>query len=370
MSVAQYAGWWRDRRGAGGSAGELLYLKDWHFVAQWPDYRAYTCPALFSDDWLNLWLDAGGSGHLGDGVATSDYRFVYLGPAGSSTPLHADVLRSHSWSANLAGRKRWRLLPPGDAHLARAAAGPAVAHDFFADLDLDLDGPGADAGGGRRFPGLAEARLKATEVVQLPGEALFVPSGHWHTVDNLDDCVSINHNWVSRQAAFATWAHLREERAGAAAAIADCAPLCGAFELEWLAQRNAALNCALSYASFGAMLRCAADDASTALAAGGGRPLGGFPAGALSPEETVAEAGARLRAAHALLGELYREQAALNAACAQAAAGAKARAGAGMGAGEQEALPPDYRAQLLAGEAASREGLGRAEAALAAAGLL
>ena len=31
---------------------------------------------------------------------------------GTSTPLHADVLRSYSWSANIAGRKLWRLLPP------------------------------------------------------------------------------------------------------------------------------------------------------------------------------------------------------------------------------------------------------------------
>lgn len=40
-------------------------------------------------------------------VSEADYRFVYCGPAGSWTPLHSDVLRSYSWSANVAGRKRW-----------------------------------------------------------------------------------------------------------------------------------------------------------------------------------------------------------------------------------------------------------------------
>ena len=30
----------------------------------------------------------------------------------SWTPLHADVLRSYSWSTNVAVRKRWKLLPP------------------------------------------------------------------------------------------------------------------------------------------------------------------------------------------------------------------------------------------------------------------
>lgn len=49
------------------------------------------------------------------GVECADYRFVYMGPAGSWTPCHADVLRSYSWSANVCGRKRWRLLPPDQA---------------------------------------------------------------------------------------------------------------------------------------------------------------------------------------------------------------------------------------------------------------
>ena len=30
------------------------------------------------------------------------------------TPFHSDVLRSHSWSANICGSKRWIFFPPGD----------------------------------------------------------------------------------------------------------------------------------------------------------------------------------------------------------------------------------------------------------------
>jgi hypothetical protein len=48
-------------------------------------------------------------------VECADYRFVYMGPAGSWTPCHADVLRSYSWSVNVCGRKRWLLLPPEQA---------------------------------------------------------------------------------------------------------------------------------------------------------------------------------------------------------------------------------------------------------------
>lgn len=45
-------------------------------------------------------------------TSTSDFRFTYLGPAGTYTPLHRDVYSSYSWSANIAGRKLWWLFPP------------------------------------------------------------------------------------------------------------------------------------------------------------------------------------------------------------------------------------------------------------------
>lgn len=37
--------------------------------------------------------------------------------AGSWTPLHADVFRSYSWSANVCGKKRWFFLDPSQCHL-------------------------------------------------------------------------------------------------------------------------------------------------------------------------------------------------------------------------------------------------------------
>jgi hypothetical protein len=115
--------------------------------------QLYEVPPWFTDDWLNKYYDgllaaqrgnhvdddsvmdaslpheqeeqgeadiddapdsnmcSGSTSSQGQGpgqevAEVADYRFVYLGPAGSWTPLHSDVLRSHSWSANVAGRKR------------------------------------------------------------------------------------------------------------------------------------------------------------------------------------------------------------------------------------------------------------------------
>lgn len=36
---------------------------------------------------------------------------------GSWTPLHADVFRSYSWSANVCGKKHWLFLSPSQSHL-------------------------------------------------------------------------------------------------------------------------------------------------------------------------------------------------------------------------------------------------------------
>lgn len=49
---------------------------------------------------------------------------------GTWTPLHADVLRSYSWSTNVVGRKRWLLLPPCHTHLLYDRFGQHMAPDF------------------------------------------------------------------------------------------------------------------------------------------------------------------------------------------------------------------------------------------------
>lgn len=95
---------------------------------------------------------------------------------GSGTPLHTDVFKSFSWSANVVGRKHWRLLPPQHAHLLLGRGGRDPPWDFSASEDEEEEVAGAAA-----FPGLPEARRHLVTLVQQPGEALFVPSGWFHT---------------------------------------------------------------------------------------------------------------------------------------------------------------------------------------------
>ncbi len=53
-----------------------------------------------------------------------------------------------------------------------------------------------------------------------------MPSGWHHTVTNLEDTLSINHNWLNGFNLHRGWALLRREHAEAAAAIEDCRCAC------------------------------------------------------------------------------------------------------------------------------------------------
>ena len=130
------------------------------------------------------------------------YKFVYLGPAGTTTRLHADVLWSFSWSTNVCGRKKWYLIPPQHTHLLYDCFGIHLASHLHADWENGLD---------VFFPGLAKAREHVIEVVQEAGETMFVPSGWHHTVENLEPTLSINHNWLNGANIHWSWQKLRTE---------------------------------------------------------------------------------------------------------------------------------------------------------------
>lgn len=92
----------------------------------------------------------------------ADFRFVYLGPKGTFTPLHRDVYGSYSWSANVVGRKMWWFFPPGTEAKLRERNG----------LMFDVRGTDREALG--------------IKIIQEEGEVIFVPSGWHHQVANLD----------------------------------------------------------------------------------------------------------------------------------------------------------------------------------------
>jgi hypothetical protein len=150
----------------------IFYLKDWHLQQELQQFAGndskseslYDCPDVFEHDMLNSFLKR---------FTNGDYRFCYWGPSFSSTSRHSDVLHSFSWSYNVLGTKEWTFYGP--------------------DIGINQTGDG-DQQKGTSF-----------SVRQETGQAIFVPATWQHTVINLEETISINHNWITMANLDLTW---------------------------------------------------------------------------------------------------------------------------------------------------------------------
>ena len=182
----------------------LLYLKDWHCRKLFPNDPIYDVPEYFASDWLNEY-------YLANPELNDDYRFVYMGPKGTWTPLHADVFSSYSWSANIVGRKRWLLFPPHQ-------------EDFLRDIhgQLIYDATSEELNDYKKYKAYDKRTLKYIDVIQKQGEIIFIPSGWHHQVWNLEDTISINHNWINGCNVLDVWRGLKKELSSVMEEVSDC----------------------------------------------------------------------------------------------------------------------------------------------------
>jgi len=166
----------------------IYYLKDWHLQQRFPsslstppdhncsdrfcDCSLYSCPEFFGHDLLNSFLIK---------FTKGDYRFCYWGPFRSFTARHSDVLHSFSWSYNVVGTKEWTFY-----------------HDQHSDDDSTTMNTERkdklDSNDDDRF---GKNRTKTFTIVQETGETMFVPATWQHRVSNLEETISINHNWIT-----------------------------------------------------------------------------------------------------------------------------------------------------------------------------
>ncbi|KAM7535841.1 hypothetical protein Aperf_G00000091761 [Anoplocephala perfoliata] len=188
MSTESYLSYWKSFSKCDDM--KLLYLKDWHYFRGRSFNEFYKLPAFFSSDWLNEFSDFRTD-------CNDDFRFVYIGPKGTWTPLHTDVYCSYSWSANIIGLKRWWIFPPGEEKKLVDLNGGVLPPDI---RGFKLATPGSD-------PALPQCYI----FDQRPGEMFFVPAGWFHQVLNLTDCVSINNNWLNACNIGLVWRHLQSQ---------------------------------------------------------------------------------------------------------------------------------------------------------------
>ncbi|CAK9163566.1 unnamed protein product [Ilex paraguariensis] len=158
-----------------------LYIFDDKFGEAAPGLlKDYMVPHIFQEDFFDVL----------DRDQRPPFRWLIIGPERSGASWHVDPALTSAWNTLLYGRKRWALYPPGKVPLG------VTVHVNEEDGDVNIETPSSLQWWLDFYPLLAD-KDKPIECTQLPGETIFVPSGWWHCVLNLETTVAVTQNFVS-----------------------------------------------------------------------------------------------------------------------------------------------------------------------------
>ncbi|CAA3032529.1 F-box At5g06550 [Olea europaea subsp. europaea] len=157
-----------------------LYLFDPKFAEKVPQLGMdYEVPTYFNEDLFHV---------LGN--ERPDYRWIIIGPAGSGSSFHIDPNSTSAWNAVVKGSKKWVLFPPDvvppgvyPSPDGAEVACPVSITEWFMNF----------------YNATKSWKKRPVECVCKAGEVIFVPSGWWHLVINLEYSVAITQNYVSRR---------------------------------------------------------------------------------------------------------------------------------------------------------------------------
>ncbi|CAK9313061.1 unnamed protein product [Citrullus colocynthis] len=158
-----------------------LYIFDDKFGEAAPDLlKDYDVPHLFQEDLFDVL----------DDDKRPPFRWLIIGPERSGASWHVDPALTSAWNTLLCGRKRWALYPPGKVPLG------VTVHVSEEDGDVNIETPSSLQWWLDFYPLLADED-KPIECTQLPGETIYVPSGWWHCVLNLESTIAVTQNFVN-----------------------------------------------------------------------------------------------------------------------------------------------------------------------------
>lgn len=176
----------------GGTDDSPLYVFDGGILQKTEIKSDYSVPCFFAEDLLK---------YVGES-RRPPYQWLCIGPARSGTSVHVDPLRTSAWNALIRGEKRWAFFPPDSVpEHVRKPKGVTSAMRWF-----DVVWPKT------QDPAQWKSYPKPIDVIQKPGEVIFVPSGWWHVVLNLDFTVAVTHNFCSSANFDRVFMHCRVSR--------------------------------------------------------------------------------------------------------------------------------------------------------------
>lgn len=157
-----------------------LYLFDCSSEAMAQLKKEYTLPEIFQHDLFSVFQRE-------NIQCRPDYAWLIVGSARSCSTFHKDPNHTSAWNAALTGRKLWIMLPP-------TITPPGVGTDSE---ESEVTSPVGIAEW--VMSGFFNDCLKIEECligVTFPNECMYVPSGWWHSVINIDDSVALTQNFV------------------------------------------------------------------------------------------------------------------------------------------------------------------------------
>ena len=155
------------------------YLHDWSLnrycpsIFGPPPYTEFTMPKYFAGDYFQRvpWIGY-----------EQTWPSLFIGANATSSALHVDSGATNFWMYLMSGKKLWRFWDREQTF--NLYHKPFTAHFRFRSFDVDL----------KRNPLLADAPMY--EVVQEPGDLVFVPANSPHAVHNMDDITALSMNYV------------------------------------------------------------------------------------------------------------------------------------------------------------------------------